>query len=258
MADDHASSNINDLQRFADIGFDDFRRMATDASLSRIEKVGFPDRYRAGKESAIFADIAAKLRNLDKPGTRCLDIGPGCSDLPRMITARCLAVGGHICLMDSAEMLALLPDGAGVEKVACRFPQCPEVLERCREGLDVIVCYSVLHYIFTEGNVWDFLDQALQLLAPGGEMLLGDIPNVSKRKRFFSSAAGVRFHQAFTGRDELPEVRFSSPEPGKIDDAVIFSLLHRARAQGFDSYLLPQADNLPMANRREDILIRRP
>ena len=33
-------------------------------------------------------------------------------------------------------------------------------------------------------------------------MLLGDIPNASKRKRFFSSPAGVDYHRAFTGQPE--------------------------------------------------------
>jgi hypothetical protein len=32
----------------------------------------------------------------------------------------------------------------------------------------------------------------------------------------------------------------------------------RARNQGFEAYLLPQGDGLPMANRREDILITKP
>ena len=34
--------------------------------------------------------------------------------------------------------------------------------------------------------------------------------------------------------------------------------LQRARSAGFNSYVLPQADDLPMENRREDILIIRP
>ena len=44
----------------------------------------------------------------------------------------------------------------------------------------------------------------------------------------------------------------------KIDDAVVFSILGRARAAGFDAYVVPQAPDLPMANRREDILIMSP
>jgi hypothetical protein len=36
--------------RFSKLGFDDFRKMAGDSSLSRYEKIGFPDEYRKGKE----------------------------------------------------------------------------------------------------------------------------------------------------------------------------------------------------------------
>jgi hypothetical protein len=115
-----------------------------------------------------------------------------------------------------------------------------------------------LHYIFAETNLFDFLDDSLALLAPGGEMLVGDIPNVSQRKRFFSSANGIRFHQDFTGTKEMPEVQFNTVEPGKIDDSVLIGLVLRARSAGFDAYLVPQPPQLPMANRREDLLVRKP
>jgi hypothetical protein len=89
-------------------------------------------------------------------------------------------------------------------------------------------------------------------------MLIGDIPNQSQRKRFFSSRNGVKFHQDFTGTNEIPKVSFTSVETGKIDDSVVIGLILRARAAGYDAYLLPQPSDLPMANRREDILIRKP
>lgn len=89
-------------------------------------------------------------------------------------------------------------------------------------------------------------------------MLIGDIPNISKRKRFFASEAGMRFHREFMQTSHEPRVEFNNIEHDQVDDAVIFSLLQRARAQGFDAYLMPQAESLPMANRREDILITRP
>jgi hypothetical protein len=39
---------------------------------------------------------------------------------------------------------------------------------------------------------------------------------------------------------------------------VVFAVLQRARAAGFHAYVLPQPAHLPLANRREDILIVRP
>jgi hypothetical protein len=248
----------NPYSRFEHLSYSDFRALAADPGLSRYEKIGFPDSYRSGKEEAIFRDIAAKLPGLSRPGRIVLDIGPGCSDLPRMLIAACQEHGHTLLLADSAEMLAHLPDEPFIEKHVCYFPNCPDLLTRYHGRVDDIIAYSVLHYVFVEGNVFTFLDKALHLLAPGGAMLIGDVPNVSKRKRFFTTPAGAAFHRWFTGRDEDPKVAFHEVEDGKIDDGVLVGLMLRARAAGCDAYLLPQPDDLPLANRREDLLIRKP
>ncbi|MFM0381945.1 class I SAM-dependent methyltransferase [Paraburkholderia dipogonis] len=244
--------------RFANIGFDDFRRLATDESLSNYERIGFPDSYRDGFELAIFADIRRKLTNLESRGANVLDIGPGCSGLPAMLIDLCNDKSHQLVLVDSAEMLDRLPNAPSVTKVAARYPDCPELIGNHQGLLDAILCYSVLQYVVNDGSVFSFLDSALSLLAPGGQMLIGDIPNVSKRKRFFSSAAGVQFHKQFMQTMESPDIVFNQLEHGQIDDAVVFSLLQRARLAGFDAYVMPQDPALPMGNRREDILIVRP
>ena len=53
---------------FANLGFEDFRDLAKDPSLSRHQKVGFPDDYREGKEAAIFRDVRGKLSRLGGAG----------------------------------------------------------------------------------------------------------------------------------------------------------------------------------------------
>lgn len=251
-------TNKEDYRRFADLGYEDFRRMAGDPKLSRYEKIGFPDSYRAGKEAAIFDDIRAKLPALNLSRRVVLDVGPGCSDLPGMLIEHCRLQEHELLLVDSAEMLGHLPDEPFIRKWDAYFPDCPGLFAEFAGRVDVLLTYSVFHYIFTESNIWQFLDLALTLLAPGGQMLIGDIPNVSKRKRFFASASGRAFHRAFTGQDEDPDVRFNIPEPDQIDDAVVAAVLQRTRTAGFDAYILPQSSALPMANRREDILITRP
>lgn len=247
-----------DDTRFANIGFEDFRRLAADPTLSSYEKIGFPDAYREGMEAAIHADILAKLPPLRRAGAVVLDVGPGCSDLPRMIIDDTQRLGQSLYLVDSAEMLALLPDREGLSKTAAFYPECPELLAALAGRVDAVIVYSVLQYIFVDTNLWRFLDATLALLAPGGHLLLGDIPNVSMRKRFFDSDTGKQFHRDFTGRDEDPVVAHNTVEPGVIDDAVVFALLQRARAAGFHGYVLPQPEALPMHNRREDVLIIRP
>jgi 2-polyprenyl-3-methyl-5-hydroxy-6-metoxy-1,4-benzoquinol methylase len=246
------------FNRFADIGFDDFRRMAQDDSLSRYEKIGFPNEYRAGKESAIFEDILSKLDKLSAAQQTVLDIGPGCSDLPGMLVELCQRQGHKLVLVDSAEMLAHIPDASFIERVPAYYPKCDELFTKFGGKVDVILCYSVLHYIFAESNLWEFLDRSLELLNHGGQMLIGDIPNVSKRKRFFSSPGGVIFHKSFISKDEKPLVNFHVIERKKIDDSVMLAIVLRARQAGFDAYIVPQRSDLPMANRREDLLIVRP
>jgi len=243
---------------YADLTFEDFRRLAAAESLSKYERIGFPDAYRAGFEHLIFNDIVSKLSNLNKPAQQVMDIGPGCSDLPLMLIEHCRKRQHVLDLVDSAEMLSHLPDEAFIGKTSALYPNCPELVTRMEGKVDALLCYSVLHYVLVDVAFFRFLDVSLSLLAPGGQFLIGDIPNVSKRKRFFSSASGVRFHQKFMATSEVPEVDFNRIEHDHIDDAVVFALLQRARLAGFDAYVLPQDPALPMANRREDILITRP
>jgi len=249
---------MSNTKLFTNIGFEDFRRFAQDKTLSKFERIGFPDDYRKGHEENIFADIQTKLTFLATQGKIVIDIGPGCSDLPMMLIEQCRDKGHELHLIDSAEMLALLPEAPFIKKISALYPNCPETISALNGKVDVILCYSVLHYILVDVAFFRFLDTSLSLLAPGGQMLIGDIPNISKRKRFFASETGARFHQEFMKTKERPSVEFNKIEHDQIDDAVVFALLQRARTQGFDAYVVPQNPILPMANRREDILIIRP
>lgn len=243
---------------FENLSFERFRLLAQDPFLSCYEKIGFPNAYRQGNEEKIFEDICNKLLALNQQGTIVIDIGPGCSELPCMIIDNAERNEQQLVFIDSGEMLSLLPDRVFLQKIEARYPNCPLVFEKYKGKANAINVYSVLQYIFTEGNIFDFLDRTLELLAPEGRLLLGDIPNISKRKRFFSSERGIEFHQNFTQSNTVPEINNGVVEKGQIDDAVILGILSRARSQGFNAYVLPQGLDLPMENRREDILIERP
>jgi hypothetical protein len=249
----------DEYKRFEHLTFEDFRQLAGDESLSCYEKIGFPNSYRQGKERSIWLDILAKLPLLSERNKVVLDVGPGCSELPQMLVDICRQNGHTLLLVDSAEMLGHLPDEPFIRKYPGFYPNCPDLFDTYGGRVDVLLTYSVLHYVFVDTSIFGFLDASLELLAHGGEMLIGDIPNVSKRKRFFRSPEGIAYHRAFTGDDQaLPEVAFNQVQRHHIDDSVVFALASRARLAGADAYIVPQSPDLPMANRREDILIRRP
>lgn len=245
---------------FDDLNYDSFRELAKNSSLSRYEKIGFPDAYRSNFEEKILADISVKIPALLGEKSVILDIGCGCSDLPRLLMKKATSLDQELILVDSEEMLDLLPsiENSKIEKVAAKYPNCNNLLLNLNERVNAVLVYSVIQYVFSEGNIFDFLDKSLALLAPGGRMLIGDIPNISMRKRFFVSERGISHHQNFTGSSDLPSVTFNSVEANQIDDSVVIAILSRARAAGFHGYVLPQGEDLPMANRREDILLVRP
>lgn len=239
--------------------YEEFRRLARDSSLSPHEKIGFPNSYREGKEAAIFEDILRKLPNLNRDNQTVVDVGPGCSGLAFLLIDHCRARHHRLVLVDSSEMLDQLPDEPFIVKVVGRFPdECADMIAKNGGKADVALTYSVLHYVFEEGDVTEFTESLVRLLAPGGQLLIGDIPNRSRRKRFFSSEAGIKYHQEFTGTDTMPDITDDPAAPPAIDDAVLLALETHCRQAGFDAHILPQSPDLPMANRREDFLVTRP
>lgn len=248
----------DDFIRFEKLTYDSFKELARDESLSPSEKIGFPRAYREGYEKAIFKDIKSKLPALNEKRRIILDIGPGCSRLPFMLIEHCRKNKHRLLLADSEEMLSHVKDRPSIEKYPGRFPECGSLCDRYKEKIDCILMYSVLQHVFLDTlNPFSVIDRALTLLNEGGRLLVGDIPNISKRKRYFCSRKGIVAHKKFTGRDIAPVVKFMKLEEGKIDDGVLFSILHRYRNSGFETYLLPQGEGLPLSNRREDILIVR-
>jgi 2-polyprenyl-3-methyl-5-hydroxy-6-metoxy-1,4-benzoquinol methylase len=244
------------VSRFQNLSYDEFRRRAVDPTLSPAEKIGFPDAYRAGRSESILADIEQKLPALGSMHRRILDIGPGCGELARSLMERCQDRQHELVLIDSAEMLDQIPDQTNIIKRAGRFPEAIEGLDGA--PYHAILCYSVIQYVFTEGNLFAFVDRCLSLLADGGRLLMGDVPNASMRKRFLSSPNGIRHHQHFMETEAPPVVEHLAIEPGQIDDGVLIGLLQRCRGFGFHAWLVPQDASLPMANRREDLLIEKP
>jgi len=235
-----------------ELNFEDFKNLAKKKNLSLPEKIGFPTSYREGYYDAILNDIFTKLPINTTTKKVVLDIGCGCDVLTHKIIDVCKKQKHILLLNDSQEMLDNLPKDDYPKYIAGKFPLEHPLLNKYRGKIDFILCYSVLFYVFANDNIYQFIHEAVDLLKHGGRMLVGDIPNFDKRNRFLQSEEGKAFLKnqkkikGSTAHENLNQ---------KMDDTVIFSLMMRLRKFGCETYLLPQNPDLPMANRREDILI---
>lgn len=235
-----------------ELTFEDFQKLAQQKNLKLPEKIGFPNSYREGYYDDILQDIFSKLPFDKETKKVVLDIGCGCDVLTHKLIDLCKQQKHTLLLNDSQEMLDNLPKDNYPKYIAGKFPMEHPTLKRYKGKVDYILCYSVLFYVFANDNIYQFIHEAVDLLNSGGRMLIGDIPNIDKRNRFLQSAEGKVF---LKNQKQLKGATAHENLNQKMDDTVIFSLMMRLRKFGCETYLLPQNPNLPMANRREDILI---
>jgi cyclopropane fatty-acyl-phospholipid synthase-like methyltransferase len=145
---------------------------------------------------------------------------------------------GYLALVDSPEVLQQIPHYHGsVYKFCGKFPQdFQKELEHIIIQYDSIIVYSVLQHVHLDGNLMKFIRAAEKLLAPGGQMLLGDIPNRSMYERHYHKDDAKR----------------------RLSDGYILHIIEGLRYRGFDAFILPQPKTLPYHDRREDILVVKP
>lgn len=245
-------------EHYGSLTYESMRLLALDKRLEDSERVGFPPSYRQGREQLIYEDIASKVTNLDLDEQIFLEVGSGFSRLTEEFILRLSEHRTQMVFSDSEEMLAHFPKHPLLTLVPGPFPDNWGALAEWHGRAGAVLCYSVIQMVCKSGDVFDFLDHLGMLLRSGGQLVIGDVPNDSKRARFFGSEEGRRFHREFAKQHGLaPEVppEFLTPASGSLDDAFVFAVLARFRSRGYEAYVLPQSTDLPFANRREDILV---
>ena len=243
-------------ERLGRLTADDFIRLAQEDGLSGNERSGFPDAFRQGRDGVLMADIRMKVPALDTPGATIVDIGLGCSDLAFALRRHCEADGRRLVAVDAPEVLAHHPPGPAFVPVPGRFPHADPRAVVGMQGAEGIIAYSVLQYLKDDESASEFVVAAAALLAPGGQLLIGDIPNRDMRSRFIDSAAGREYNRRLWGHDAPPPSVVQ--DDGPLTDAFLLDLVRQLRAQGVHAWLAPQSPALPMANRREDLIVHRP
>lgn len=207
-------------------------------------------------ERRILPDVMDKLQ-IDAED-QLLEIGCGVGTLLVPLSFMVSASAGvdHPAVLEA--MAARCPD-AGITLIPGNFLDMS-----IDQSFDKILIYSVLHCLANEEEVFAFVDRARALLAPGGRMLIGDIPNRDLKARFLSSAAGQQFEQEWRASIAAAPVQ-EGPEPDlledselvQFDDTLVQKLVDHFHKAGLDCWVRPQPPTLPFGNSREDMLVWR-
>ena len=229
----------------------------SDMEVSLTEKGG---RYKVMKEKEmnIFEDIKEKLNLYDK--NNILDIGCGCGVLVNKTISYIQKENKQLYLNDSRKVLSQIikatENNSNIQFIEGKFPDLD--LEK-NIKFDAIILYSIIHYIDKE-NIFTFLDSIIDRLESGGALLIGDIPNINKKKRFNNSQFGKLFNleweknlkSCYTS-DNYPVLDLSH-----FNDSLIIEIVKYIRSkETFNAYILPQSSNLPFSYIRDDILVKK-
>ena len=236
--------------------FENYARISEIQTVSHTEVAGRYD-FQASAQRRIIIDVMTKLELSADDVLLEVGCGPGNLLLPLShMTAR--AVG-----IDNAGSLQRLAARAGepacVEALAGDFM----TMELPSTRFSKILIYSVIQYMSSEASALAFVRRAFDLLKPGGRLLVGDLPNRDKKRRFSSSSAGAiataEWQKLLSTTARHPMAAL--PEDDcmvQVDDAFVLSLMRFTRESGFESYLLSQPADLPFGNSREDLLVVAP
>ena len=226
------------------------------SKLSYTEKAG---RYAIQEQSEqlIFPDVIKKLEL--KATDSFLEIGCGLGNLLLPVSF----LSGSVTGIDHPDVLDRLRE---------RIPFHParliggNFLElEVNDKFDKILVYSVLHCLADMSEVRQFIEKAAGLLSGGGRLLLGDIPNLDRKKRFLHSEEGRLFQEEWERQlqkskkgEQQPDLTIEEDhELVSFDDKAVIEIISFIRGLGLSSWLLPQPPDLPFGRTREDILVVR-
>lgn len=210
--------------------------------------------FQKAEEKNIVHDVVGKL-DLN-PSDDLLEIGCGPGNL---LIPLCFLVNSATG-MDHPNI---------IEKLRMRFTD-PSLTLVPGNFLDVkldrifskILIYSVVHYMSHANEFITFVQKAVDLLKPGGRLLVGDIPNMDKKRCFQSTMEGQRASETWRRLTEsnLPqdfERNFTDPELVNIDDELVMQIIRYFRGKDLHAYVLLQPVCLPLCHTREDILLEK-
>jgi len=229
--------------------FDYFAELA-ESNLNYTQKSG---RYivQEKQERKIPPDIISKMQITKKD--EFLEIGCGLGNL----TIPILKHVKNITVIDHPTVIKVFKKRIKTKKIS--FLSGNFLNKKINKKFDKILIYGVVHCLKNEKELNKFILKATNLLKENGSLLIGDIPNIDKKKRFQKTTLGKKFEKNWKKikKKELSYKLKEFQDLILINDKILINLVKKLRKKNFNIYILPQNKDLPFAHTREDILIRK-
>lgn len=236
------------------VSFDNYSELANSESISNTEAAG-RFTFQQDSERRMLSDVLLKLELI--PTDSLLEIGCGPGALLVPLSGFCAQSAGIDNEGAINRLKGRFAKDSGIKCIIGDFLD----MDLPVSQFDKILINSVLHCLSNKSEVLAFIERGLSILRPGGRMLIGDIPNISKKARFLASKRG---EQVLSEWSELVQ---NSPITHPLesmthddqivvfDDDFVLEILAFIRKQGFEAFLLPQPLSLPFGGSREDVLV---
>lgn len=216
-------------------------------------------------ERRVLQDVADKLRL--QPDDDVLDIGCGVGNLTIPMSFLVRSVTG----IDQEQVISRVRSRIGRLSTDMRLVEGNFLdlqLDAVGNGFSKVLAYSVIQLLSDRREVLEMIDKGLRLLKPGGRFLIGDIGNTERQTRILNSPAGAHWQARFDearreqeskglefGISDLIPIHERDSEFVNIDDDFVMQIMLRYRRQGYETYLVEQAPDLPYGIYREDLII---
>jgi cyclopropane fatty-acyl-phospholipid synthase-like methyltransferase len=207
------------------------------------------------KYKHICKDICKKL-SLNKSDD-IFDIGTGDGKIINYLSKKCKSA----TTIDSEEVINRTTQS---KKIRYLKGNIHEEGKKIKKQFDKILVYSVVQYFRNVKEVITFINLCLKLLKNEGMILIGDIPNRDMDLRYQNTKNYKKLSRIFDKKrkfyiTKLEKDFFSNNQVKTIQfsDRILFSLMKKFNTSKYESYILPQNDNLPYSVKRVDFLIRK-
>tara|TARA_B100000795_G_scaffold173386_2_gene130754 strand:- start:1263 stop:1997 length:735 start_codon:yes stop_codon:yes gene_type:complete len=207
------------------------------------------------KYKHIYKDICKKL-SLNKSDD-IFDIGTGDGKIINYLSKKCKSA----TTIDSEEVINRTNHN---KKIIYLKGNIHKEGKKIKKRFDKILVYSVVQYFRNAKEVITFINLCLKLLKNEGMILIGDIPNKDMDLRYQNTKNYKKLSRIFDKKRKLYITKlekdfFSNNKVKTIQfsDKILFSLMKKFNTSKYESYILPQNDNLPYSVKRVDFLIRK-